>query len=54
MKKNAILTFDYEVFLGQQTGTIEKSVIKRHKNSRSFATKDAKTIFFVDATWLLF
>ena len=27
-KKNAILTFDYEVFLGRQTGTIEDCGIR--------------------------
>jgi hypothetical protein len=55
MKKHVILTFDYEVFLGSQTGTIRKSVIDPTNRVLSILRKhNAKGIFFVDATWLLF
>lgn len=55
MKKNVILTFDYEVFLGQQTGTIENCVLKPTRQILEVLRQNnAKAIFFVDATWLLF
>src|ERR1035437_7267252 len=55
MKENVIITFDYEVFLGQQTGTIENSVIRPTKKILEVLKQNyAKAIFFVDATWLLF
>jgi hypothetical protein len=54
-KRNAIITFDYEVFLGRQTGTIENCVIKPTKLILdTLVANKAKAIFFVDATWLLF
>jgi hypothetical protein len=54
-KRNAIITFDYEVFLGRQTGTIENCVIKPTKLILDILVANkAKAIFFVDATWLLF
>jgi hypothetical protein len=55
MKKNAIITFDYEVFLGRNTGTIYNCVIKPTKLILDILKgNNAKAIFFVDATWLLF
>jgi hypothetical protein len=55
MKKNVILTFDYEVFLGQQTGTIDNCVLKPTKQLlKILKQNNAKAIFFVDASWLLF
>lgn len=55
MKRNAIITFDYEVFLGPQTGTIENSVFKPTEQIlKILKENNAKAIFFVDATWLLF
>jgi hypothetical protein len=55
MKENAILTFDYEVFLGRKTGTIENCIIKPTKLILEILRENnAKAIFFVDATWLLF
>jgi hypothetical protein len=52
---NAIITFDYEVFLGRQTGTIENCVIKPTRSIlKILKENNAKAIFFVDATWLLF
>jgi hypothetical protein len=55
MKKNAIITFDYEVFLGQQTGTIKNCVIEPTQLILEVLKQNhAKAIFFVDSTWLLF
>lgn len=55
MKKDVIITFDYEVFLGSQTGSIENSVIKPTQHVLEILKKNnSKAIFFVDATWLLF
>lgn len=55
MKKSAIITFDYEVFLGRQTGTIEKSVLRPTISILKILKEyNAKAIFFVDVTWLLF
>lgn len=55
MKRNAIITFDYEVFLGRNTGTVENSVL-RPANAilEILKANSAKAIFFVDTTWLLF
>lgn len=55
MKKNAIITFDYEVFLGSKTGTITNCVIKPTQYVLEILKEyNAKAVFFVDATWLLF
>lgn len=55
MKKNVILTFDYEIFLGQETGTIGNSIIKPVQLILEILQQNnAKAIFFVDTTWLLF
>ena len=54
-KKKIILTFDYEVFLGRHTGTIENCVIRPTELILDILkVNDAKAIFFVDTTWLLF
>ena len=55
MKKNAILTFDYELFLGKRTGTVLNSVIRPTRLILdTLQRENARAIFFVDATWLLF
>lgn len=55
MKKHAIITFDYEVFLGRKTGTIDNCVIRPTNAILEILKKNnAKAIFFVDTTWLLF
>lgn len=55
MKRDAIITFDYEVFLGRETGTLENCVIKPTRLVlQTLKENYAKAIFFVDATWLLF
>ncbi len=54
-KKYAVITFDYEVFLGRKTGTINKCVIRPTEAILEILKKyNAKAIFFVDTTWLLF
>jgi hypothetical protein len=55
MKKYAILTFDYEVFMGRETGTVDNCVIRSTREILSILEKNhARAIFFVDAPWLLF
>jgi len=55
MKKDAIITFDYEVFLGSKTGSVENSVLKPAGEILKVLKKNAaKAIFFVDTTWLSF
>jgi hypothetical protein len=55
MKKNAIITFDYEVFLGIDTGNLENSVLGPTRRIIEILRQhNAKAIFFTDATWLLF
>lgn len=52
--KRAIITFDYELFLGRRTGTVENCVIKPTEAVlRILKKNNAKAIFFVDAAWLL-
>jgi len=54
-KKTAILTFDYELFLGRKTGTLINSVVKPATIIlNTLRRENAKAIFFVDAVWLLF
>lgn len=54
-RRNAIITFDYEVFLGRKTGTIENCVLKPARAVlKILKENNAKAIFFVDTTWLLF
>ncbi len=55
MKKDIIITFDYEVFLGNNIGTIQNCVIKPTQYVLEILkVNNAKSIFFVDAPWLLF
>lgn len=53
-KKKVILTFDYELFLGQDTGTAQKCIIEPTNIILDLLKKyNARGIFFVDATYLL-
>ena len=53
--RKAIITFDYEVFLGRETGTTENCVIRPTESIlKVLKENNAKAIFFVDAAWLLF
>ncbi len=50
----AILTFDYELFLGNDSGTALKSIIEpTDKILKLLKENGAKAIFFVDSTYLL-
>ena len=50
----AILTFDYELFLGKSSGTAIKSIIEpTYKIIELLEKYDAKAIFFVDVTYLM-
>lgn len=50
-----ILTFDYELFLGEYSGTVLKSIIEPSNRILEILSEyDAKGIFFVDATYLYF
>lgn len=52
---DAIITFDYEVYLGRKTGTVENCVLNPTvKILEILKERNAKAIFFVDVTWLLF
>lgn len=49
-----VLTFDYELFLGEDSGTALKSIIEpTDKILKLLSENGAKAIFFVDATYLL-
>lgn len=50
----SVLTFDYELFLGTKTGSVEKSIIQpTNLILEVFRRHNAKGIFFVDAGYLL-
>lgn len=52
-KKQMILTFDYEVFLGKDSGNIDNSLLKpTDRILKIFKENNAKGLFFVDATFL--
>jgi peptidoglycan/xylan/chitin deacetylase (PgdA/CDA1 family) len=54
MKSSTILTFDYELFLGEDSGTVMKSIIEPiDKIIKLLKQYNAKAIFFVDATYLM-
>lgn len=49
-----MLTFDYELFLGKRSGTVEDCMIQPTNELASILNKHgAKSIFFVDTTYLL-
>lgn len=51
---NILITLDYELFLGTQTGTIENCLIKPSDEIIRIANKhNIRLVFFVDATYLL-
>lgn len=52
-KKKIILTFDYEMFLGSDSGTIEKCMLEpTEKILEIFKKYDSRGLFFMDATFL--
>jgi len=49
-----VLTFDYELFLGESSGTAQKSIIEpTNEIIKLLKRYNAKAIFFVDTTYLL-
>lgn len=53
MKKNILLTFDYELFLGKKSGTVENCLLKPTNQLLEILEKrKAKAIFFIDTTYL--
>ena len=54
MQKKILFTFDYELFLGRESGQVDKSLIKPTKRLlRLLQKNDFKAIFFVDTVYLL-
>jgi peptidoglycan/xylan/chitin deacetylase (PgdA/CDA1 family) len=54
MKKNLLITFDYEIFLGARSGRAVENILNPTERIRSILNpKGIKAIFFVDATYLL-
>lgn len=52
--QKVVLTFDYELFLGTKSGTVQNSIIKPTNEIIKLLKKyNAKAIFFVDTTYLL-
>jgi len=52
--KNTIITFDYELFLGEKSGTAQKSILEpTDKIITLLKQYKAKAIFFVDTTYLM-
>ena len=49
MKPNIILTFDYEIFFGEQSGTFENSIYKPVEKLRRIMNEERiKGVFFID------
>jgi hypothetical protein len=54
MKKSILLTFDYELFLGKKSGSVDNCLIEPTEKIRHILNKyNIKAIFFVDTTYLL-
>ena len=54
IKRNLLITFDYELFLGKNSGTVQNCLIEPTNRLISiFNNKNIKLIFFVDTIYLL-
>lgn len=54
MEKKVHITFDYELFFGEKTGTVENCMIKPTARLLEIAGKrNAKLVFFIDAGYLV-
>jgi peptidoglycan/xylan/chitin deacetylase (PgdA/CDA1 family) len=52
--KDILFTFDYELFLGKRSGSVNRCVIEPTQRLLDvFSPHKIKAIFFVDTTWLL-
>ncbi|HQN15269.1 MAG TPA: hypothetical protein PLB59_01425 [Bacteroidales bacterium] len=53
MKKNLLLTFDYELYLGQKSGTVDNCLIRPTKRILEILkANNAKAVFFIDTSYL--
>ena len=53
IRKNILLTFDYELFLGKRSGSAQKCMIEPTNELLKILLKNnAKAIFFIDTTYL--
>lgn len=53
MKKNILLTFDYELFLGRRSGTVDNClIIPTNKILEVLKRHGAKAVFFIDTSYL--
>lgn len=53
MKKNILLTFDYELFLGKRSGTVDNCLIRPTQRVLEILSQNqAKAIFFIDTAYL--
>ena len=53
-KKNILLTFDYELFLGKRSGTVEKSIIiPIDRILKILSDYKHRSVFFIDTIYLL-
>jgi hypothetical protein len=53
IRKNILLTFDYELFLGKRSGSVQKCMIEPTNELLKILKKNnAKAIFFIDTTYL--
>ncbi|MDL2346077.1 hypothetical protein [Campylobacter hyointestinalis] len=54
MKKKIVLTFDYELYLGEDSGTIDECMLKPTKKILELLKiHNSSGIFFIDATFLI-
>ena len=52
MKKNILLTFDYELFLGSRSGTVDNClIIPTSKILEVLKRHGAKAVFFIDTSY---
>ena len=53
-RKNLLLTFDYELFMGRDSGTVEKCMIEPTRVLLDILSKHKlQSIFFIDTTYLI-
>lgn len=53
MKKNILLTFDYELFLGKKSGSVQKCMLEpTNELLKILKYHKAKAIFFIDTTYI--
>src|ERR1700739_3552615 len=54
-KKNILFTFDYELFLGKKSGSVNRCVLEPTQKLLAIFSeyKISGAIFFVDTTWLI-